>query len=177
MPEMALQNSNPIHNYSVPDGDSRHQNHDLLEVGAPPPPTDGDHWQTPDDLFRAYDWEFGFTLDAAARSHNAKLPNFPDDGLTASWGGERVWCNPPYSDIRPWLEKATRREADVACFLLPVRTGADWWRLFVMDPDGRLLADDVRFFRRRVRFVGAKGSPSWETALVIWRRTGGATLE
>jgi phage N-6-adenine-methyltransferase len=132
--------------------------------------TTGDSWQTPDDLFRAYDWEFGFTLDAAARSHNTKLPNFPPDGLVASWGGERVWCNPPYSDIRPWMEKASRREADVAALLVPVRTGTDWWRLYVQDPEGRLLCDAIRYFRKRVRFIGAPGSPSWETALVIFRR-------
>lgn len=30
------------------------------------------------------------------------------------------------------------------------------------------MADDVRFFRNRVRFVGASGSPAWETALVIF---------
>lgn len=109
----------------------------VLDVGfAPPPETDGDSWGTPDDLFQAYHWEFDFTLDAAARAHNAKLPTFPADGLRESWAGHRVWCNPPYSNIRPWVEKAARREADLVAMLLPVRMDADWWRLYVQNPRG-----------------------------------------
>lgn len=130
----------------------------------------GDEWATPQNLFLAYEWEFGFTLDAAARAHNAKLPTYAEDGLSLSWTGHRVWVNPPYSDIRPWVEKASKREADVVAMLLPVRTGTDWWRLYVQDPDGRILCDGLRFFRKRVRFEGATGSPSWETVLAIWRR-------
>src|ERR1035437_543035 len=52
---------------------------------------------------------FGFTLDAAASPHNAKLDRYVTEemnGLTYSWANERVYCNPPYSDIRPWVEKA-----------------------------------------------------------------------
>jgi phage N-6-adenine-methyltransferase len=128
---------------------------EVVEVG-------GDSWATPDDLFRGLDYEFAFTLDAAANSANTKLPSFCEDGLKASWAGQRVWCNPPYSDIRPWVEKAARREADVAALLLPVRTGTDWFLLY-----GRH-ADEIRYFRRRVSFVGAKDTPSWETALFVW---------
>lgn len=129
-----------------------------------------DEWATPDELFRGYNWEFGFTLDAAARAHNSKLPAYCQDGLADSWVGERVWCNPPYSQILPWVEKAAARQADVAVFLLPVRTGTDWWRRYVQDPRGRVLCDGLRFFRRRVAFVGAKGSPAWETCLAVWWR-------
>lgn len=37
-----------------------------------------------------------------------------------------------------------------------------------MSPKGKLLADDIRCFRNRVRFKGADGSPAWETVAVIW---------
>lgn len=134
----------------------------------------GDSWATPQEIFDAFDWEFGFTLDGAASAKNAKVPKFfsiEDDSLSQSWANERVWVNPPYSDIRPWVGKASLREADVVAMLLPVRTGTDWWRLYVMDPDGNMLCDGLRFFRKRVRFVGATGSPSWETVLAIWRRS------
>lgn len=131
----------------------------------------GDEWETPDSLFTAYDWEFAFSLDAAAQGHNAKLPTFATDGLVQSWSGERVWCNPPYSDIEPWIAKGAAREADVAVFLLPVRADTDWWHRYVQDPEtGQVLADGLRLMRRRVRFVGARGSPSWASCLVIYRR-------
>lgn len=141
-----------------------------LDVGvALAPEEDGDSWATPADLFSAYHWEFGFTMDAACRAHNAKLPGFrPADGLAESWGGERVWLNPPYSDIEPWIAKAAKREADLVALLLPVRVDTDWWRRYVQSPEGKLLCDGIRFFRSRVRFVGATGSPSWATALVLF---------
>lgn len=109
-----------------------------LDVGvALTPRTDGDAWGTPDDLFHAYGWEFAFTLDAACMAHNAKLPGFKAcDGLEQDWTGQRVWCNPPYSDIEPWVAKASERKADVAAFLVPVRAGTDWWRRYVMTPGG-----------------------------------------
>lgn len=67
-----------------------------LDVGvALKPDTDGDSWGTPDDLFHAYEWEFGFTLDAACQSHNAKLPGFKiADGLETDWGGASSLAQP-----------------------------------------------------------------------------------
>ena len=56
-------------------------------------------WETPQDLFDSLNSEFHFTLDAAASDHNHKLPHYyteKEDGLAQDWGGERVFCNPPY---------------------------------------------------------------------------------
>jgi hypothetical protein len=64
---------------------------------------------TPASVFEPLRDEFAFTLDAAANATNRKVPQFYDlanDGLVQSWGSNRVWCNPPYSNIRPWVEKA-----------------------------------------------------------------------
>lgn len=52
---------------------------------------------------------FGFTVDVAAAAHNTKCERFYDrdtDGLAQSWANETVWCNPPFSDIAPWVRKA-----------------------------------------------------------------------
>lgn len=64
---------------------------------------------TEPSFFSDLDRRFHFTLDVAAAAHNTKCERFFDrdtDGLAQSWSGERVWCNPPYSTIRPWVEKA-----------------------------------------------------------------------
>lgn len=76
---------------------------------------------------------FRFTVDVAASAHNAKLPRFysiEDDGLAQSWAGERVWCNPPYSLIEPWIEKAhAETDAELIVLLLPAnRTEQGWWQ-------------------------------------------------
>lgn len=71
-------------------------------------PAIDDRATTPEFFAELHD-RFGFTVDVAAEAHNAKLPRFhtpEQNGLTQSWNGERVFCNPPYSNIRPWIEKA-----------------------------------------------------------------------
>lgn len=57
-------------------------------------------WETPQELFDLLGRDYRFTLDACATRANAKCARFfspEEDGLTQDWGGETVWCNPPYS--------------------------------------------------------------------------------
>jgi phage N-6-adenine-methyltransferase len=77
-----------------------------------------------------------FTVDVAAATHNTKCERFYDavtDELAQSWAGERVWCNPPYSAIAPWVEKAWLSvDAEVVVMLLPAnRTEQVWWQELV----------------------------------------------
>src|SRR5207244_12616300 len=72
-------------------------------------PDSADDRRTPRSSFAPLDFEHRFTLDAAASADNALLPKFftrDTDGLLRSWAGERVWCNPPYSHLEPWLAAA-----------------------------------------------------------------------
>lgn len=51
-----------------------------------------------------------FALDVCALDVTAKAPDFlslanGDDGLKDSWSDSN-WCNPPFSDITPWVMKA-----------------------------------------------------------------------
>lgn len=58
-----------------------------------------DMWSKPQDFYDALDAEFHFKLDPCATLENAKCGKFytsEDDGLRQDWGGERVFCNPPY---------------------------------------------------------------------------------
>lgn len=67
-----------------------------------------DRGTTP-ELFDPLHERFRFTLDVAAAPHNAKCDRYytrEDDGLSQSWTGERVWCNPPYSNIGEWVRAA-----------------------------------------------------------------------
>lgn len=86
--------------------------------------------------FAQFEEDWGpFTIDVAAAAHNTKCDRFYDrdaDGLTQSWAGETVWCNPPYSDIGPWVRKAWAEHAGARAIvmLLPAnRTEQSWWQL------------------------------------------------
>lgn len=130
---------------------------------------------------------FRFTIDAAASPANARLERYwtrEDDALSKSWAGERVWCNPPYSNIGPWVVKADREihwmeapyAAELVVMLLPAnRTEQRWWQQLVegeRDCNGRLR---VEFLPGRMRFdrpnaiIGPKGDrPPFGCCLLIW---------
>src|ERR1700722_2755227 len=109
-----------------------------------------DEWATPRDRFAEWDAEFGFTLDVAATAENALCDRYftpEDDGLAQRWDGV-VWCNPPYSQLARWLEKAykeSRRGATVVC-LVPSRTDTKAWHKYV-EPYA-----EVGFIKGRLRF-------------------------
>jgi phage N-6-adenine-methyltransferase len=122
---------------------------------------------------------FAFTIDAAASPENAKLPRFwtiEDDALEQDWTGERIYCNPPYSSIEPWCEKAHRGGAELVVMLLPAnRTEQGWWQRQI-EPQRRAGLIAVEFIQGRMRFLkpGQKHirpneRPPFGCCLVIWQ--------
>lgn len=128
----------------------------------------------------------GFTLDAAAAEHNAKCEDYytrDDDGLLQEWTG-RVWCNPPYSNLRAWVEKAWHEWSRgrvmgggprLIVMLVPAnRTEQGWWQDLVEPYRGKGSLD-VEFLRGRMRFhrpdwtPPPKGDrPPFGCCLLIW---------
>lgn len=141
-----------------------------------------DNRGTPPAWFAALHARFAFTVDVAASDENAKLPRYytlQDDGLQQSWEGERVWCNMPYSGVRPWVEKAwyERERADLIVLLVPAnRTEQPWWQDLIepfRDRPGSPLR--VEFIRHRQRFIAAGNAtvkmndrPPFGVCLLIW---------
>lgn len=114
-----------------------------------------EHWATPSDVYGKLDEEFSFTYDPCPLGGNG--------GLSSSWEGKRVYCNPPYGKgIGDWLKKAN--EADLAVFLLPARTDTKWWYEYAMK------ADEIRFLRGRLKFGGSKNSAPFPSVVLICRR-------
>jgi site-specific DNA-methyltransferase (adenine-specific) len=123
-------------------------------------------WGTPPDLYESLNKEFHFDFDPC-----------PDrgvwDGREVSWEGKRVFCNPPYGrGIDKWLVKG--HEADLAVFLLPARTDTIWFH------DYALNADEIRFFRGRLKFTEQHVAPRdsfmgnaapFPSMLVIYRKS------
>lgn len=128
-----------------------------------------DCYGTPDHIVLAAmeDDHVKFTVDAAASYENSKGEKFWDkekNGLAQDWSVERVWCNPPYSDIAPWVEKA--KEANLACLLLPVRTDRDWFA------ECTKWATFIDFYRGRIQFVPAhpkiRQTQNYEYSMLVW---------
>lgn len=144
-----------------------------------------DDRQTAPEVFDPLHERFGFTIDVAASAHNAKLPRYytiEQDGLAQSWAGERVWCNPPYSDIKPWVAKAHfERRAPLIVMLLPAnRTEQMWWQEYIEPWRDRSDLDGprVEFLRGRMRFIAHDADgirpnerPPFGCCLVIWGQT------
>lgn len=152
-----------------------------------------DDRETHPENFDPLNERFRFTLDVAAAPHNAKCARYytrTDDGLTQPWGGERVWCNPPYSDVAAWVRKAWEEwwspsPPELIVMLLPAnRVEQRWWQELVEPTrDGRGLGDgqpsplSVEFLPGRMRFIrpnaviGPKGDrPPFGCCLLIWER-------
>lgn len=137
-----------------------------LEPAAPPTDDhdgDGDEWYTPPEVLRAlrsltHDGRIDLDPCHAPRSltdprHRIDVRE-GGDGVTDVWPGDGLaFCNPPYSDVGPWLARcqheAKRRPV---VMLIPMRpeTGA-WWS-HVWGGGGFVVVQ-----RGRIRFVGPTG--------------------
>lgn len=159
-----------------------------------------DDRETPNCVWIPLHAEFDFTLDAAASHENAKLPRYCTldglflrsagpataqlgtcNGLAQSWADERVFCNPPFSGLRPWVEKAwSETAAELVCILLPNNRGEQPFFQDLIEPyrdrPGSILT--TRNLRKRRPFLSAgkeignrtSKSPPFGLTLVIWDR-------
>jgi phage N-6-adenine-methyltransferase len=122
-------------------------------------------WGTPQRLFDELDREFHFSRDVCASRDNFKVTSFwdkEDNALAQEWKGV-LWMNPPYGrGIGMWLKKAAESCATVVC-LVPSRTDNKWWHQWVM------MADEIRFIKGRLRFLGTKDGAKFPSAIVIFR--------
>jgi hypothetical protein len=80
-------------------------------------------------------------LDVAACAESNRARSWygpPLDGRVCTWSG-RVFCNPPWDNIEPWVEAAWRKfgadderhHPEVIGMLLPLRTHMVWWQKWV----------------------------------------------
>lgn len=138
-------------------------------------------WATPDHLIAWVVDRIGpLVCDVAASAGTTKAahwygPGSPhgEDGLRGWWPDSgAIWCNPPYAQILPWVDRARSHvrsypEARVL-MLLPPRTDQEWWHDLARDRHAEVCA-----IRPRLEFVPAQGisvsAPSFP--VVLWELT------
>lgn len=111
-----------------------------------------DEWLTPPSIIHALG---PFDLDPCSP---VKRPwataafhlTVEDDGLEKEWSG-RVWCNPPYNQVRQWMSKCKSHGNCIA--LIYARTETKTWFESIWDD-----ADAVVFLKGRLTFLHVDGS-------------------
>lgn len=129
-----------------------------------------DQWATPQAFFDELNEEFGFTLDPCALPSNAKCAKYytpTDNGLLQDWGGEIVFCNPPYGRaiydwVRKCSEEASKPNTTVVA-LIPARTDTRYFHEFIYHQ-----AKEIRFVKGRLKFGNAKSAAPFPSMVVIF---------
>lgn len=129
-----------------------------------------DDWATPQAFFDAIDAEFHFTLDPCASAENAKCQKFytkTENGLLQDWGGEIVFCNPPYGrQIAAWVRKCweeAKKPNTKVVMLIPARTDTKYFHEFIYHK-----AADIRFIQGRLKFGNAQNSAPFPSMIVVF---------
>ena len=146
--------------------------------GSKTPLDQRDLWRTPPALFASLNAEFCFQLDAAAAPHNALCKRFitaEQNTLETPWADYLsipgyVWLNPPYSDITPFVKKASAESGNQigTVMLVPADTSVGWFREAIQT------ASEVRFITAgRLAFINpVTGKPvsgnNKGSMLIIW---------
>lgn len=170
--------------------------------GSTTRPETRDQTQTPLWLFRALDQEYNFTMDAACMHNTTLVPECYltpyENSLSVNWaevphtlyadtpedyyGDHRVWLNPPYSDIDPWVRKAHRESLRgiTTVMLLPMDATARWWAAGRAD-EIRIITgyyDGGRWRSGRIDFIDTntgkeiKGNPKGSCFIIFNSRPG-----
>lgn len=129
-----------------------------------------DEWGTPIKLFEELNKEFNFTLDPCATKDNHKCDKFytkEQNGLIQSWGGEIVFCNPPYGRELPiWVKKCYDehiKHGITIVMLVPARTDTSYFHDYILNKS------EIRFIRGRLKFNDCKQSAPFPSMIVIYK--------
>lgn len=124
-----------------------------------------DEWATPQDFFDQLDEEYHFTLDPCCTEENKKCRRYftkKDNGLLQDWGGQIVFCNPPYGkEIGKWVKKASEERA-LTVMLLPARTDTKWFHDYIYNKA------DIVFLKGRLKFGDAKKNAPFPSMVVVF---------
>ena len=132
-----------------------------------------DNWSTPEWIFNKLNDEFHFTLDPCADDVNHKCDKYftkEQDGLVQDWGGEVVFCNPPYGRgiikwVRKCFEEVYKGNCKCAVLLVHARTDTKWFHKYIYH------RAEIRFIKGRLKFGESKENAPFPSMIAIFRGT------
>lgn len=146
-------------------------------------------WETPPEFWEAVNMIFKFQVDVCCNDENTKCPYFISHrslSVEFGWVGRfeknyygreidhlsRAWCNPGFSDVLPWHEKAFAQaqlhpSAIVVVIGIP-GASQEWYRF------AQTHADEIIDLSPRVHFLAPwplkQSSNNRESMLFVYRR-------
>lgn len=107
--------------------------------GSNTPENIRDLWQTPPEVFAYFQDHYNLKVDIAAVPEVALCNTYvtpQQDALKQDWGdiarkaGGGIWCNPPYSLLQPWVDKAVEAAENGATVVMLVHGNYDakWFK-------------------------------------------------
>lgn len=126
------------------------------------PKSKTDKWGTPPELYKTLDDEFGFTHDPCPLDWKEG----DEDGLTSEWG-HSTFCNPPYSQVAKWIEKAHQewKKGKTIVMLINAVTDTIAFHKYIYNQA------EIRFIKGRVKFIDPsnpdKKQPSPKPSMIV----------
>lgn len=128
-------------------------------------------WRTPKNFYEKLNEEFNFTLDPCATAENHKCNKYytiKENGLLQNWGGETVFCNPPYGrkDTAEWIKKCyleSQKENTTVVLLIPARTDTKAFHEYIYHKA------EIRFVKGRLKFNDSKEAAPFPSMVVVFK--------
>lgn len=110
-----------------------------------------DNWETPWDFIDTVSKDYPIGLDVCTDGSNAKSKTFLTSSLDLPWKpflqpDTYVWCNPPYSNVQPWVDKIIKERLPTL-LLVNAATSSNWFHEIMS------VASEMWVFKGRIAFV------------------------
>lgn len=121
-----------------------------------------DKWSTPPEVLEPLQKEFGFNYDPCPITWKPG----DTDALAVPWGTS-TFCNPPYSRVAEFVEKASKEAAlgKTIVLLINACTDTRWFHTYIY---GKA---EIRFVKGRIKFINpqepTKRVPSPRPSMIV----------
>jgi len=124
-----------------------------------------DLWRTPPEVFNNFDVKYHFVCDVAASDTNHLCDKYfteSNSALDVTWresanSGDFVFCNPPYSNPLPWVEKCIfeAKINGIGSVILLNHDMSTRWAQKLLNQECKVIV----FTGKRIAFLNGEGEP------------------